>query len=187
MSHVRYLSKTSAQVQQPADPSLPIEAVSSRTTTESRRENPRRMISDNPVKSASRSRDGSPPLSPCLGPESTSLEPFTISAVGESYQQDLSTVRGTSRGPLPDTLQLERSESARSAMGAMKPPGRADSDEEKGAGGLAKREKKRTGILGFLSGKRTRYSSPGHGKERGVLGKEGARVVIGGDGGGSAG
>ena len=184
MSHVRHLSDTSAQIELAADSSLPIEAVPGRYSPEPRRENLRRMNSENPVKSTSRWTEGSPPLCPCLNHEATVLEPWPLSAVAESNQQELSPVRGTSRAPVPVTLRIGRS---KSAAGAMHAGERGDLDESKDAGGLAKREKKSTGILGFLSAKKTRYSSPGHGKERGVLGSQGARVIIGGDGGADTG
>ncbi|KAK5166999.1 Serine/threonine kinase [Saxophila tyrrhenica] len=62
------------------------------------------------------------------------------------------------------------SEMANQSQGMVTP-----TKEEAGA----RREEKGTGMLGFLSRKRGRERSPkGKEKERGVLGKEGARVVI---------
>jgi len=120
-----------------------------------------------------------------LGDDSTVLEQFPPSLVAEVSQYEPSTIRDTSRTPLPDAMRTGRSKSAVGGMEAQERGG--EPNENKGVGGSTKREKKSTGILGFLSGKKTRYGSPGHGKERGVLGKEGARVIIGGDGGASAG
>lgn len=63
-------------------------------------------------------------------------------------------------------------------------PADAASGDGSGAGGSAglgggQGNKGGGGVLGFLSRKKGRASSPGKPKERGVLGKEGARVVIG--------
>lgn len=92
--------------------------------------------------------------------------------VTEIGHAEATALRGSSRAPLRTRL----SGRGKSATRAGEPAAEAIDK----AGDKAGRSGKRGGsFLGFLSGKKARNSSPGSGKENGVLGKERARIVIG--------
>lgn len=133
--------------------------------------------------SAARSAAGSPPLpATMLPPDDPASKPEHFSELPERTRtlknEDKSALAGPSRVVRPGGSKRSVSmggtglvtEPATSSQGPTVPGTTAKDDVRK--------SEKATGMLGFLNRKKGRDRSPkGKAKERGVLGKEGARVV----------